>query len=39
MRDDGLRRIVLGAAELSPEARQQVAERVDELRRAEHSHA
>jgi transcriptional regulator with XRE-family HTH domain len=34
MRDDGLRRIVLGAAELSPEGRQEIAERVDELRQA-----
>ena len=35
MRDDGVRRIALGAAELSPQARQEIAERVDELRRAE----
>ncbi len=36
MRDDGVRRIALAAAELSPEARQEIAERVDDLRRAEH---
>jgi transcriptional regulator with XRE-family HTH domain len=39
MRDDGVRRIALAAAELSPEGRQQAAERVDELRRAEHQGA
>src|SRR4030081_3111093 len=31
MRDDGLRRIALAAADLSPEGRQEIAERVDEL--------
>ncbi|MGB8386647.1 helix-turn-helix domain-containing protein [Mycobacterium sp.] len=36
MRDDGMRRIALRAAELSAEARQQVMERVEELHRAEH---
>src|SRR6516162_924780 len=36
MRDDGVRRIALGAAELSAEAQQDIVERVDELRRAEH---
>jgi transcriptional regulator with XRE-family HTH domain len=35
MRDDGVRRIALGAAELSPEARQDIVERVSELRRKE----
>ena len=35
MRDDGVRRIALGAAELAPHARQEIAERVDELRRAQ----
>ena len=35
MRDDGVRRIALAAAELSPQARQEIAQRVDELRRAE----
>jgi transcriptional regulator with XRE-family HTH domain len=35
MRDDGVRRIALGAAELSPEAQRDVAERVNELRRKE----
>src|SRR5579884_1726517 len=34
MRNDGLRRIALGAAELTPEGRQEIAQRVDELRRA-----
>jgi transcriptional regulator with XRE-family HTH domain len=37
MRDDGLRRIALAAADLSPEGRQEIAERVDELRRAAHA--
>ncbi|BBX64115.1 secretion protein EspR [Mycobacterium saskatchewanense] len=37
MRNDGVRRIALAAAELSPEAREELAERVDELRRAEHA--
>src|SRR6201998_4811740 len=35
MRDDGVRRIALGAAELSPEGRLDIVERVDELRRKE----
>jgi transcriptional regulator with XRE-family HTH domain len=35
MRDDGVRRIAIGAAELSAQAKQDVAERVNELRRAE----
>src|SRR5947209_8386474 len=35
MRDDGVRRIALAAAKLSPQARQEIAQRVDELRRAE----
>ncbi len=37
MRDDGVRRIALAAAELSPEGRQEIAKRVEELQRAEHS--
>ena len=36
MRDDGVRRIALGAAELSAESRQDIAERVNELLRKEH---
>ncbi|MGZ4509807.1 MAG: transcriptional regulator [Mycobacterium sp.] len=36
MRADGLRRIALRAAELSPEAQHEVMQRVNELRRAEH---
>jgi transcriptional regulator with XRE-family HTH domain len=36
MRDDGVRRIALGAAELSAEGRQDIVERVNELRRKEH---
>jgi transcriptional regulator with XRE-family HTH domain len=36
MRDDGVRRIALGAAELSTEGRQDIVERVNELRRKEH---
>ena len=36
MRDDGVRRLALRAAELSPEAQDEVMERVNELRRAEH---
>jgi transcriptional regulator with XRE-family HTH domain len=36
MRDDGVRRIALAAAGLSPQAQQDVVERVKELRRAEH---
>jgi len=35
MRDENVRRIALKAAELSPKAQQDVAERVEELRRAE----
>jgi ESX-1-secreted protein regulator len=35
MRDDGVRRIAQGAAELSPEAQQDLVERVNELRRKE----
>jgi ESX-1-secreted protein regulator len=35
MRDDGVRRIALGAAELSPEDQLDIAERVNELRRKE----
>ena len=35
MRHDGVRRIALGAAELSPEAQRDIVERVDELRRKE----
>jgi transcriptional regulator with XRE-family HTH domain len=36
MRDEGVRRIAMGASELSPEAREDVVHRVDELRRKEH---
>lgn len=36
MRDEGVRRIALGAAGLSPEAQQDIVQRVDELRRKEH---
>ena len=36
MRDDGVRRIALRAAGLSVQAQQDIVERVDELRRAEH---
>ena len=36
MRDDAVRRIALGAAELSPEGQQDIVERVNELRRKEH---
>ncbi len=39
IRDEGVRRIALAAAELSPEAQREVAERVEELRRAEHQGA
>src|SRR5271168_2987556 len=35
-RDDGVRRIVVRAAGLSTEAQQDIVERVNELRRAEH---
>ena len=36
MREDGVRRIALAAAELSAESRADIAERVNELRRKEH---
>jgi transcriptional regulator with XRE-family HTH domain len=36
MRDDGVRRIASGAAELSVEAQKDIVERVNELRRKEH---
>lgn len=36
MRDDGVRRLALRASELSPEAQDEVMERVNELRRTEH---
>jgi transcriptional regulator with XRE-family HTH domain len=36
MRDEGVRRIAMGASELSQEAREDVVHRVDELRRKEH---
>lgn len=36
MRDEVIRRIALGAQELSAEAQQDILERVDELRRKEH---
>ncbi len=36
MRDDGVRRIALRTAELSPEAQHEVMEQVNALRRAEH---
>ncbi|MFZ1177812.1 MAG: transcriptional regulator [Mycobacterium sp.] len=36
MLDDGVRRIALHAAELSPEAQHEVMDRVNQLRRAEH---
>ncbi len=39
MRDDGVRRLALRAAELSPEAQDEVMERVNELRRTEHLNA
>jgi transcriptional regulator with XRE-family HTH domain len=35
MRDEGVRRIAMGISELSPEARADLAHRVDELRRKE----
>jgi transcriptional regulator with XRE-family HTH domain len=35
MRDEGVRRIAVGASELSPEAQLDLLERVDELRRKE----
>jgi transcriptional regulator with XRE-family HTH domain len=36
MRDDGVRRIALGAVGLSPQAQQDIVDRVRELRRVEH---
>jgi transcriptional regulator with XRE-family HTH domain len=39
MHDDGVRRIALRAAELSPEAQHEVLQRVNELHRVEHSDA
>lgn len=36
MRDEGVRRIAVRAAGLSPEAKQDIMQRVDELRRKEH---
>jgi transcriptional regulator with XRE-family HTH domain len=36
VRDDGVRRIAVRAAGLSPQAQQDIVERVNELRRAEH---
>jgi thiamine monophosphate synthase len=36
MRDEGVRRIAVRAAGLSPEAQQDIVHRVDELRRKEH---
>ncbi|BBZ50440.1 transcriptional regulator [Mycobacterium heidelbergense] len=36
MRDDGVRRIALAAAGLSPQAQQDIVERINELRRVEH---
>ena len=35
MRDDSVRRIAQGASELPPQARQEIAQRIDELRRTE----
>lgn len=35
MRDENIRRIALGVSDLSPEAQQDIAQRVDELRRKE----
>jgi hypothetical protein len=35
MRDEGVRRIAMGISELSPEAREDLAHRVDELRHKE----
>jgi len=39
MRDEGVRRIAMGVSELSPEGRDDVAHRVEELRRKEHLEA
>ena len=36
MRDEGVRRIAMRASELSPESKEDVVHRVDELRRKEH---
>ncbi len=36
MRDEGVRRIAMGASELSAESKEDVAHHVDELRRKEH---
>ena len=36
MRDEGVRRIAMGISELSPEGQDDVAHRVEELRRKEH---
>jgi hypothetical protein len=36
MRDEGVRRIAVRASGLSPEAKHDLAQRVDELRRKEH---
>ncbi|EUA43731.1 ESX-1 secretion-associated regulator EspR [Mycobacterium xenopi 3993] len=36
MRNENIRRIAMGAADLSPEAQEDVAQRVEELRRKEH---
>ncbi|OBI47943.1 secretion protein EspR [Mycobacterium kyorinense] len=36
MRDEGVRRIAMRASGLSPEAQQDIVQRVDELRRKEH---
>jgi transcriptional regulator with XRE-family HTH domain len=35
MRDDGVRRIAQAASELPPQARQEIAQRIDELRRTQ----
>jgi hypothetical protein len=35
MRDENVRRIAMGAAGLSPEAQEDIAQRVEELRRKE----
>jgi thiamine monophosphate synthase len=39
MRDEGVRRIAVRAVGLSPEAQQDIVQRVDELRRKEHLEA
>jgi transcriptional regulator with XRE-family HTH domain len=36
MRDEGIRRIAIGASGLSPEAQQDIVQRIEELRRKEH---